>query len=152
MSISLKVVNIAYVFWASFNRWAILSLILFILTLFSDRVETPFCPVASCPASCPTEIGLNDSAGEADIGADGLLGVGGGVVGGCFGLSVFGGEGGGAVVDGAAAGAPFGVALAAPAAPTFNLKTGFPGWTVAPSSTNSSSMTPAAGEWIGTEV
>jgi len=36
MSISLKVVSMAFVFWASFNLSAILSLILFIGTLVSD--------------------------------------------------------------------------------------------------------------------
>jgi hypothetical protein len=40
MSISLNVVNIAFVFYASFNLSAILNLILFIGTLVSDLVPS----------------------------------------------------------------------------------------------------------------
>ena len=80
-------------FCASFNLCAILSLILFIFTLFSllvppDGGRTPASPV-------PTDIGLKESVGVVDIGALGLVGGGGGDLGISTGFSFFGDGGGG---------------------------------------------------------
>lgn len=79
ISISLKVVNIAFTFCASLSRWAILCLILFILTLCSVRV-----PVISWVGSCGgnlTVAASNDWAwriAATGIELKGVAGLGGG--------------------------------------------------------------------------
>jgi hypothetical protein len=102
MSISLNVVSIAFVFWASFSRCAIRCLIRFILTRCSDRV-----PVISVVGSAGGNLTVAASIAWAcriaatGIDDNGAWGGGGG------GLDV-----GGAAVDGAAGGGG-GTALAA---------------------------------------
>merc|ERR1719369_2466231 len=119
MSNSLKVVNIALVFCASFNLLAIFIRMRFIFTLCSDLV-----PAISLVGS---------AGGNLTTGAAPAVGRGGNGAGG----------GGGRLAIGAAG---------APPAPSFNFKSLAPGATVEPSSTNSSSITPAAGEGTGTLV
>jgi len=71
MSISLKVVSIAFVFWASFNLSAILSLILFIATLVSDLepaiVTGAFLAVVD-ETEDPPDGGLAPAGGEGGVG------------------------------------------------------------------------------------
>merc|ERR1719300_2057560 len=115
----------ALVFWASLRRLAIFCLILFILTLCSDLV--------------PAMALVGSAGGILTTGAapaDGLGGIAAG--------------GGGAA--GSAGAAAAGLALGAPPAPSFSFRSLVPGDTVAPSSTRSSSITPAAGEGTGTLV
>lgn len=84
-------------------------------------------------------------------GTDGAAGFGGGVAG--LGSSAFGVGGGGG--DGAAAagfGASDGAAAAPPVAPISMLHNFWPGFTVSPSWTKSSFMTPEPGDGTGTEV
>ena len=161
MSSSLKVVNIALVFWASLSLLAIFILILFILTRCSDRVPAMLL-VGSAGGSrttgaAPTEGrgGSGTGGGRDAIGAVGLGGGGGGAVG--MGAAAAGGGGGGggggaAAATGSGAGAAVGFAAGAPPAPSFSFSNFIPGWTVEPSSTSNSSMTPAAGEGTGTLV
>merc|ERR1719414_948595 len=160
MSNSLKVVNMALVFCASFNRPAIFCLMRFILTRCSDRV-----PAISLVGSADgiRTTGAAPAAGAAGGGGGGRMAatgveatgsVGGlGAAGGAAGMApaagaagAAGGGGGG----GSAAG--LGLAGAAPPAPTLILTSFIPGFTVLPSSTKSSSMTPAHGDGTGTEV
>merc|ERR1711970_35718 len=122
MSSSLKGVNIALVFCASFSLLAIFILILFIFTLCSLLV----------PA-----ISVVGSAG-------GILSTGAAPAGG--------GGGGGAAAAGAGAAAAGAAAGLAPPGPSWILRSCTPGWTVLPSSTSSSVMTPEPGEGTGTEV
>ena len=67
MSISLKVVNMALVFWASFNLSAILNLILFIGTLVSDldpvMLVGAFFAVVEVTALPPEGGGVDGAAG-----------------------------------------------------------------------------------------
>ena len=67
MSISLKVVNMALVFWASFNLSAILNLILFIGTLVSDldpvMESGAFLAVVEVTALPPDGGGVDGAAG-----------------------------------------------------------------------------------------
>merc|ERR1719288_329269 len=77
------------------------------------------------------------------------MGAGGGVT--FLGAAGMGGGGAAAAGAGVSAGAA-GFALGAPPAPSFSFNNLVPGETVAPSSTKSSSMTPAAGDGTGTLV
>merc|ERR1719315_1015503 len=145
MSNSLKVVNIALVFCASFNLLAIFIRMRFIFTLCSDLV-----PAISLVGSAGGS--LTTGAAPADgRGGNGAGGGGGRLAIGAAGLG--GGGGGAAAITGSGAGAAAGLGAAgAPPAPSFNFKSLAPGATVEPSSTNSSSITPAAGEGTGTLV
>ena len=93
------------------------------------------------------------ATGVEATGSDGGLGAAGGVAGiaDAAGAAGGGGGGGGAAAAGSVA-AGLGLAGAAPAAPTLILTNFIPGLTVLPSSTRSSSMTPAHGDGTGTEV
>merc|ERR1719300_290572 len=127
----------ALVFWASLRRLAIFCLILFILTLCSDLV--------------PAMALVGSAGGILTTGAapaDGLGGAGAGGGGGGGGAAAAGGGG----AAGSAGAAAAGLALGAPPAPSFSFRSLVPGDTVAPSSTRSSSITPAAGEGTGTLV
>merc|ERR1740128_1434859 len=134
MSSSLKVVSMALVFCASFSLLAIFNLILFILTRCSDLVPA-IDEVGSAGGILTT--------GAAPADGRGGIGAGGGVT--FLGAAGMGGGGGGVLGMGAAAAPP-------PPAPSFILRSLVPGDTVAPSSTRSSVMTPAAGEGTGTDV
>merc|ERR1719318_261774 len=159
MSNSLKVVSMALVFWASFNLLAIFRRMRFILTRCSDLVPA-ISVVGSAGGSLTTGAapamgrgGMGAGGGRLAMGAAGLGGGGGGVAG-IGAAAVAGGGGGGATAAGvgaAAAAAGLGAA-GAPPAPTFSLRSLAPGATVEPSSTRSSSITPAAGEGTGTLV
>merc|ERR1719312_47542 len=166
MSNSLKVVSIALVFCASLRRLAIFCLILFILTLCSDLVPA-MALVGSAGGILTTGAapadglgGIGAGGGVTFLGAAGIGGTGGGVVGiGAAAAAAGGGGGGGgaaAAGGGGAAGsagaAAAGLALGAPPPPSFSFRSLVPGDTVAPSSTRSSSITPAAGEGTGTLV
>merc|ERR1719318_1038979 len=161
MSNSLKVVSMALVFWASFNLLAILRRMRFIFTRCSDLVPA-ISVVGSAGGSLTTGAatamgrgGMGAGGGRLAMGAAGLGGGGGGVAGiGAAAAAGGGGGGGGATAAGvgaAAAAAGLGAA-GAPPAPTFSLRSLAPGATVEPSSTRSSSITPAAGEGTGTLV
>merc|ERR1719369_463079 len=118
MSNSLKVVNIALVFCASFNLLAIFIRMRFIFTLCSDLV-----PAISLVGSA----GGNLTTGAAP--ADGRGGKGAGAAGGGGG----GGGGGGAAaaITGSGADAAAGLGAAgAPPAPSFNFRSLAPGATV----------------------
>merc|ERR1719320_1632894 len=88
ISNSLKVVNIAFVFWASFNLLAIFILILFIFTLCSLLVPAisvvgsagGILSTGAAPAAGALG-GIGGGGGLAASGAAGLGGGGGGVVG-----------------------------------------------------------------------
>ena len=166
MSNSLKVVNMALVFCASFNRPAIFCLIRFILTRCSDLV--PAISLVGSAGGIRTT-GAAPAAGAAGGGGGGRMAatgveatgsVGGlGAAGGAAGMApaagaagAAGGGGGGGAAAGSAAAAGLGLAGAAPPAPTLILTSFIPGFTVLPSSTKSSSMTPAHGDGTGTEV
>merc|ERR1719362_1853554 len=159
MSSSLKVVNIALVFCASFSLLAIFILILFILTRCSDLVpEMPevgsaggILTTGAAPAAGRGGIGAG--GGVTFLGAAGIGGAGGGVLG-MGAAAAAGGGGGGAAAAGAATSGAAGLAAAGapPPAPSFILRSLVPGDTVAPSSTRSSVITPAAGEGTGTDV
>merc|ERR1719470_578888 len=136
MSNSLKVVSMALVFWASFNLLAIFRRMRFILTRCSDLV-----PAISVVGS---------AGGSLTTGAAPAMGHGGGRF--AMGAAGLGGGGGGVAGMGAAAAAGGLGAAGAPPAPTFSLRSLAPGATVEPSSTRSSSITPAAGEGTGTLV
>merc|ERR1740128_725600 len=140
MSSSLKVVSMALVFCASFSLLAIFNLILFILTRCSDLV--PAMAVVGSAGGILT-------TGAAPADGRGGIGAGGGVT--FLGAAGMGGGGGGVLGMGAAA-AALAAAGAPPPAPSFILRSLVPGDTVAPSSTRSSVMTPAAGEGTGTDV
>merc|ERR1719445_1018524 len=153
MSSSLNVVNMAFVFWASFRRLAIFILILFILTRCSDLVPAMLVvgsaggifTTGAAPAA--GRGGMGAGGGVTFLGAAGMGGGGGGVAGigaaaAAAGGGGGGGGGGGAAAAGVSAGAgAAGFALGAPPAPSFSFNNLVPGETVAPSSTNSSSMT-----------
>merc|ERR1719228_1483804 len=157
MSNSLKVVNIALVFCASFSLLAIFRRIRFILTRCSDLVPAislvgsagGSLTTGAAPADGRGGNGAGGGGGRLAIGAAGLGGGGGGVDGIGAAAAAAGGGGGG---GGAAAAAGFGAAEAPPPAPSFSLRSLAPGATVEPSSTKSSSITPAAGEGTGTLV
>merc|ERR1719192_2712875 len=141
----------ALVFSASFSLLAIFCLILFILTRCSDLVPA-MAEVGSTGGSFTTGAapaagrgGSGAGGGMVFIGAAGIGGGGGGVVGIGPAAAAGGGGGGGA-------GAAAGLAAGAPPAPSFSLTSLVPGDTVAPSSTSSSRMTPAAGDGTGTLV
>merc|ERR1719300_306749 len=145
----------ALVFWASLRRLAIFCLILFILTLCSDLVPA-MALVGSAGGILTTGAapadglgGIGAGGGVTFLGAAGIGGTGGGVVGIGAAAAAAGGGGGGGGSAGAAAA---GLALGAPPAPSFSFRSLVPGDTVAPSSTRSSSITPAAGEGTGTLV
>merc|ERR1719362_1611247 len=156
MSSSLKVVNIALVFCASFSLLAIFILILFILTRCSDLVpEMPevgsaggILTTGAAPAAGRGGIGAG--GGVTFLGAAGIGGAGGGVLG--MGAAAAAGGGGAAAAGAAATSGAAGLAAAGapPPAPSFILRSLVPGDTVAPSSTRSSVITPAAGEGTGT--
>lgn len=168
MSISLNVVSIAYVFWASFNLWAILSLIRFILTLCSVRGEplNKGCPIAS---TAPT---LKEDTGVWVNGAEGTGGTGGGVDevdfsknevseldgdvdvddGGGVDEGKGEGDGCGEAVLGAVEAASEDADFKSDVAPTLIVNTAWPLWTLDPSSIIRASMTPATGELIDTVV
>merc|ERR1719315_127062 len=162
MSNSLKVVNIALVFCASFNLLAIFIRMRFIFTLCSDLVPAislvgsagGSLTTGAAPADGRGGNGAGGGGGRLAIGAAGLGGGGGGVDGTAAAAGGGGGGGGGAAaITGSGAGAAAGLGAAgAPPAPSFNFKSLAPGATVEPSSTNSSSITPAAGEGTGTLV
>merc|ERR1719315_567280 len=147
MSNSLKVVNIALVFCASFNLLAIFIRMRFIFTLCSDLVPAislvgsagGSLTTGAAPADGRGGNGAGGGGGRLAIGAAGLGGGGGGV------------DGIAATGSGADAAAGLGAA-GAPPAPSFSFRSLAPGATVEPSSTNSSSITPAAGEGTGTLV
>merc|ERR1719397_931830 len=143
MSSSLKVVNIALVFCASFSRLAIFILILFIFTLCSLLV-----PAISVVGSAG---GILSTGAAPAAGAFGGIGGGGGLAAsGAAGRG--GGGGGGAAAAGAGAAAAGAAAGLAPPGPSWILRSCTPGWTVLPSSTSSSVITPEPGEGTGTEV
>merc|ERR1719382_1123040 len=165
MSSSLKVVNIALVFCASFSRLAIFILILFIFTLCSLLVPAisvvgsagGILSTGAAPAAGAFG-GIGGGGGLAANGAAGRGGGGGGVVGigaaaaaGAAGAAA-GGGGGGAAAAGAGAAAAGAAAGLAPPGPSWILRSCTPGWTVLPSSTSSSVITPEPGEGTGTEV
>merc|ERR1719228_1143250 len=165
MSNSLKVVNIALVFCASFSLLAIFRRIRFILTRCSDLVPAislvgsagGSLTTGAAPADGRGGNGAGGGGGRLAIGAAGLGGGGGGVdgIGAAAAAAGGGGGGGGAAAaagSGAGAAAGFGAAGAPPPAPSFSLRSLAPGATVEPSSTKSSSITPAAGEGTGTLV
>merc|ERR550519_97791 len=165
MSNSLKVVNMALVFWASFSLLAIFRRIRFILTRCSDLVPAislvgsagGSLTTGAAPADGRGGNGAGGGGGRLAIGAAGLGGGGGGVdgIGAAAAAAGGGGGGGGAAAaagSGAGAAAGFGAAGAPPPAPSFSLRSLAPGATVEPSSTKSSSITPAAGEGTGTLV
>merc|ERR1719318_109725 len=153
MSNSLKVVSMALVFWASFNLLAIFKRMRFILTRCSDLVPA-ISVVGSAGGSLTT--GAAPAMGRGGIGAGGgrlamgAAGLGGGGVAGIGAAAAAAGGGGGG--GGATAAAADLGAAGAPPAPTFSLRSLAPGATVEPSSTRSSSITPAAGEGTGTLV
>merc|ERR1719369_988189 len=159
MSNSLKVVNIALVFCASFNLLAIFIRMRFIFTLCSDLVPAISLvgsaggnlTTGAAPADGRGGNGAGGGGGRLAIGAAGLGGGGGGVDGIAAATAGGGGGGGGAAAttgSGADAAAGLGAA-GAPPAPSFNFRSLAPGATVEPPSTNSSSITPAAGEGTG---
>merc|ERR1719400_677926 len=140
MSSSLKVVNIALVFCASFSLLAIFILILFIFTLCSLLV-----PAISVVGSAG---GILSTGAAPAAGAFGGIGGGGGrAANGAAGRG-----GGGAAAAGAGAAAAGAAAGLAPPGPSWILRSCTPGWTVLPSSTSSSVITPEPGEGTGTEV
>merc|ERR1719312_2123585 len=165
MSNSLKVVSMALVFCASLRRLAIFCLILFILTLCSDLVPA-MALVGSAGGNLTTGAapavglgGIGAGGGITFLGAAGIGGTGGGVVGIGAAAAAGGGGGGGAAAAGgggatgsAGAAAAAALGVGAPPAPSLSFSNLVPGETVAPSSTRSSSMTPAAGEGTGTLV
>merc|ERR1719370_1368386 len=142
MSSSLKVVNIALVFCASFSLLAIFNLILFIFTLCSLLV-----PAISVVGSAG---GILSTGAAPAAGALGGIGGGGGRA--ANGAAGRGGGGGGVVGIGAGAAAAGAAAGLAPPGPSWILRSCTPGWTVLPSSTSSSVITPEPGEGTGTEV
>merc|ERR1719289_176725 len=153
MSSSLKVVNIALVFCASFSL-----LILFIFTLCSLLVPAisvvgsagGILSTGAAPAAGAFG-GIGGGGGRAANGAAGRGGGGGGVVG--IGAAAGGGGGGGAAAAAGAGAAADGAAAGlAPPGPSWILRSCTPGWTVLPSSTSSSVITPEPGEGTGTEV
>lgn len=141
-------------FWASFNLSAILCLIRFIFTLCSVLPELDG---SDCLADA-AGAGLTAATGVAERGACwGILACGGDGWGGGGGEGVVGaercGDGGGGGGEAEATGLAASGALALPdPAVTRILRIFCPGLTVAPSSTRSSSITPLAGELMGTEV
>merc|ERR1719397_443622 len=157
MSSSLMVVNIALVFCASFSLLAIFILILFIFTLCSLLVPAisvvgsagGILSTGAAPAAGAFG-GIGGGGGRAANGAAGRAGGGGGVVG--IGAAGGGGGGGGAAAAGAGAAAAGAAAGLAPPGPSWILRSCTPGWTVLPSSTSSSVITPEPGEGTGTEV
>merc|ERR1719341_457395 len=140
MSSSLNVVNIALVFCASFSLLAIFILILFIFTLCSLLV-----PAISVVGSAG---GILSTGAAPAAGAFGGIGGGGGRAA----NGAAGGGGGGAAAAGAGAAAAGAAAGLAPPGPSWILRSCTPGWTVLPSSTSSSVITPEPGEGTGTEV
>merc|ERR1711970_1185446 len=159
MSSSLKVVNIALVFCASFSLLAIFILILFIFTLCSLLVPAisvvgsagGILSTGAAPAAGAFD-GIGGGGGRAANGAAGRGGGGGGVVGIGGAAAGGGGGGGGAAAAGAGAAAAGAAAGLAPPGPSWILRSCTPGWTVLPSSTSSSVITPDPGEGTGTEV
>merc|ERR1719209_22290 len=161
MSSSLKVVNIALVFCASFSLLAIFNLILFIFTLCSLLVPAisvvgsagGILSTGAAPAAGALG-GIGGGGGRAANGAAGRGGGGGGVVGigAAAAAAAGGGGGGGAAAAGAGAAAAGAAAGLAPPGPSWILRSCTPGWTVLPSSTSSSVITPEPGEGTGTEV
>merc|ERR1719228_1437028 len=158
MSNSLKVVNIALVFCASFNLLAIFIRMRFIFTLCSDLVPAISLvgsaggnlTTGAAPADGRGGKGAGGGGGRLAIGAAGLGGGGGGVEGIAAAAA---GAAAAAAITGSGADAAAGLGAAgAPPAPSFNFRSLAPGATVEPSSTNSSSITPAAGEGTGTLV
>lgn len=144
---------------------AIFNRIRFILTRCSDRVPA-ISLVGSAGGILTTGAAPGPPAGAAG-GGGGLIAAtgvddfgsvgGGGAAGGVEGIApaagaAGGGGGGGGAAAAAGASGALGLAGAAPAAPTLILTSFAPGDTVAPSSTRSSSITPAHGDGTGTEV
>merc|ERR1712212_934465 len=171
MSSSLKVVNIALVFCASFSRLAIFILILFIFTLCSLLVpaisvvgsaggilSTGAAPAAGAFGGIGGGGGLAaNGAAERGGGGGGVVGIGAAAAAGAAGAAGAaagggGGGGGGAAAAGAGAAADGAAAGLAPPGPSWILRSCTPGWTVLPSSTSSSVITPEPGEGTGTEV
>merc|ERR1719209_1726878 len=127
MSNSLKVVNIALVFCASFSLLAIFILILFIFTLCSLLVPAisvvgsagGILSTGAAPAAGAFG-GIGGGGGRAASGAAGRGGGGGGVVG--IGAAAGGGGGGGAAAAGAEAAAAGAAAGFAPPGPSWILR------------------------------
>merc|ERR1719234_911243 len=121
ISNSLKVVNMALVFWASFSLLAIFNLILFIFTLCSLLVPAisvvgsagGILSTGAAPAAGALG-GIGGGGGRDASGAAGRGGGGGGVVG--IGAAAAAGAAGAAAGGGAAAG------LAAPPGPSWILR------------------------------
>merc|ERR1719180_69119 len=109
ISSSLKVVNIAFVFWASFSLLAIFNLILFIFTLCSLLV-----PAISVVGSAE---GILSTGAAPAAGALGGIGGGGGRD--ASGAAGRGGGGGGAAAAGAGAAAAGAAAGLAPPGPSW---------------------------------
>merc|ERR1719209_1366458 len=166
MSSSLKVVNIALVFWASFSLLAIFNLILFIFTLCSLLVpaisvvgsaggilSTGAAPAAGALGGIGGGGGLAaNGAAVRGGGGGGVEGIGAAAAGAAGAAAGGGGGGGGAAAAGAGAAAAGAAAGLAPPGPSWILRSCTPGWTVLPSSTSSSVITPEPGEGTGTEV
>merc|ERR1719228_864604 len=127
MSNSLKVVNIALVFCASFSLLAIFRRIRFILTRCSDLVPA-ISLVGSAGGSLTTGAAPADGRGGNGAGGGGVDGIGAAAA-----AAGGGGGGGGAAAaagSGAGAAAGFGAAGAPPPAPSFSLRSLAPGATV----------------------
>lgn len=144
MLTSLKVVNMAVVFWASLSLDATVLRILDILTRVSALV-----PVIWVGSAVAIVVALNGVTGTAEIcvteaGAFGIAGTFGKVVGVATGVATVTGAAG--VGAGAAAGLAAAGLAGAPAPPSVTLTTAWFGPMVLPSSTSHSSMTPADGE------
>lgn len=143
MSISLKVVKEAAVFWASFNLSAILILILFILILSSDLEKLPnglmfsgTLPDVDLAESFEPE-GAGAAGAAASFFGSSFLGVGAGAAASFFGSSFF----------GAAAAAP-----PAGAEPGSILAISWPTVTVSSAATSSSVMVPETGALTSTSI
>merc|ERR1719410_983733 len=95
---------------------------------------------------------VGSAGGSFTTGAAPAAGGGGGVVGIGPAAAAGGGGGGGGGAAAGVGGAAGGLAAGAPPAPSFSLTSLVPGDTVAPSSTSSSRITPAAGDGTGTLV
>lgn len=163
MSISLKVVSIAQVFWASFKRAAIFWRMRFILTRCSERVPKIWREPSTGGTFTWATAGLTAAGGGAAARGGGGGGRAPGGGGGGGGRAAGGGGGGALPAPGPAAGfgaagaAGFGGGAGAPAAlagaaPGFNLNSSWPGLTVSPSLTRISVTEPEKGAGTGIVV
>merc|ERR1719154_47354 len=135
--------------------------ILFIFTLCSERVPAislvgsvgGILTIGAAPAIGLG--GIGSMGGRDTAGALGTGGAGGGVLGmgaAAAGAATGGGGGGAAAATGSGAAAAAGLAAGSPPAPILILRSLVPGVIVEPSSTRSSSMTPATDDGTGTLV